>query len=573
MLMSHNISVYQKFEAMLNEFGQCILVTATGTGKSYIVKECLEKYNMRGLVVCPKLCICDNWKSITDHVDTITYHSFCKNYDKYYDEYDCYIFDEAHHMGGNVWGNSIKTFMENTNAPIIGLTATSKRYSDSRDVAEEFFDNCVVFGYDQQEAIEQGILPKADYIYSLFDTGSVLEDIDNKIKNIKNPILVKNLEGRLSKTRSNILSIKDILTKLITTTRKGIVFVDSINAIPSTVDLIKSAFPNEKVLYVHSNLSDSEVSRTIEEFKSLKSGYIVSVDMLNEGLHIDGVNTIIMLRKTQSPIVFIQQIGRGLAGKSKDRILIFDFVGNNQSIKYLYERVNDINKELSKEESRHCKSIKYSDQTIITDYASSILEILSDINRILRNNWTKEEDDLLRKIYSNRDKIVDNIIPGRSASSIRHRAKKLLGSRPRSYIRWTKEEDDLLREIYDNGRKIVDNIIPGRSASSIISRAGKIGLTNNGLWTKEDEDILRKIYSNGDKLVDNMIPGRTVAAIKGKAKKLGIIKKSFWTKEEDDLLRKIYSNRDKIVDNIIPGRSIVSIKSRASRMGISKKRK
>ena len=148
MLLEHNYPVYQALEDMLAENNKAILVTATGTGKSYVAMEYLERHNLRALVVCPKHVICTAWEKLTDRVDTMTYHKFSKL--SKIPEYDCYIFDEAHHAGSKVWGKAARDFMDTCTVPVIGLTADSKRYSDGgKDVAEELWDDCVVHGYDQ----------------------------------------------------------------------------------------------------------------------------------------------------------------------------------------------------------------------------------------------------------------------------------------------------------------------------------------------------------------------------------------------------------------------------------------
>ena len=55
--------------------------------------------------------------------------------------------------------------------------------------------------------------------------------------------------------------------------------------------------------------------------------YIFSVEILNEGVDIVEVNQVIMLRPTESPIVFIQQLGRGLRkAEGKDYVVILDFI-------------------------------------------------------------------------------------------------------------------------------------------------------------------------------------------------------------------------------------------------------
>lgn len=57
--------------------------------------------------------------------------------------------------------------------------------------------------------------------------------------------------------------------------------------------------------------------------------YIFSVEILNEGVDIVEVNQVIMLRPTKSPIVFIQQLGRGLRkAKGKEYVVVLDFIGN-----------------------------------------------------------------------------------------------------------------------------------------------------------------------------------------------------------------------------------------------------
>ena len=57
--------------------------------------------------------------------------------------------------------------------------------------------------------------------------------------------------------------------------------------------------------------------------------YIITVDIFSEGTDIVEVNQVIMLRPTQSPIVFIQQLGRGLRKASeKEYVVILDFIGN-----------------------------------------------------------------------------------------------------------------------------------------------------------------------------------------------------------------------------------------------------
>ncbi|MDT4001638.1 helicase-related protein, partial [Staphylococcus aureus] len=67
----------------------------------------------------------------------------------------------------------------------------------------------------------------------------------------------------------------------------------------------------------------------IEKLKEGKINYIITVDLFNEGIDIPEVNQVVMLRPTESSIIFIQQLGRGLRKSSnKEYVTVIDFIGN-----------------------------------------------------------------------------------------------------------------------------------------------------------------------------------------------------------------------------------------------------
>ena len=81
--------------------------------------------------------------------------------------------------------------------------------------------------------------------------------------------------------------------------------------------------------------SDSEEARAvaIERLAGEESedalDYIISVDIFSEGVDVPEINQVIMLRPTESPIVFIQQLGRGLRkAENKEYVVVLDFIGN-----------------------------------------------------------------------------------------------------------------------------------------------------------------------------------------------------------------------------------------------------
>ena len=77
--------------------------------------------------------------------------------------------------------------------------------------------------------------------------------------------------------------------------------------------------------------SDADRDSAIASLERGQIQYIFSIDILNGGIDIPSLNQIIMLRKTESAIVFVQQLGRGLRkDPSKDYTLVLDFIGNYQ---------------------------------------------------------------------------------------------------------------------------------------------------------------------------------------------------------------------------------------------------
>lgn len=466
LLLEHNIPVYENFCKCLEENHECILITATGTGKSYIVEEFLQQHNETALVVVPTKAIAKSWMDLSSNVNVVTYSWFMRHYKSLIDQFTYVVFDEAHHIGGDgPWGVSIRNFKKMSNSTyFIGLTADSVRYSDkNKDVAEIEFNGHIVYGYNTAEAVEMGILPNAKYVSALFDLPALrkqLLDRSNNPIHKQNSNKIEKLFGRLDIAIKNYKSIQQILRQHLSKVgnRKGIVFVDSIRNIPTGIRIMQSAF-KDPVLYVHSNMSQKEIAETIDKFKSLTRGYIVAVDILNEGVHIDGVNTIIMLRKTMSPSVYKQQIGRALSSASPDELVyIFDFVGNATEIMdyyreyhvYMEDDKTFIDRKIMRDVSSRNPII--SNQFIIDESTKEIISIVDQIQRLSNRYYTDNE---FIAILSNCDSYKEAVEKtGLSYEYLVVRAKKLGLSELLSSA--TKHDPDRIIPILENAKSIKD---------------------------------------------------------------------------------------------------------------------
>lgn len=607
MYFNHNNKLYKKFKQILLKFRECCVVAAMGTGKTDVCIEFIKLKSLNTLVVVPNTDLKEQWEYIASlneitTLSTITYHSFSNNY-KLLDGFDCYIFDEAHHMDSKVWGQSIRDFKENimsNNAYIIGLTGDPIRYFDNcKNVADSMFHSHVVYGHSQYEAIMNGILPQVVYVCAVYNTDGLYEEYYSKAT-------TEVLKGKLNIVYENCLKMNDILIRHSQDNMKGFVFVDKINSIQSGVDLISETFPDETVRFVHSKLSKPEKFSAIKSFKIDTSGFMVAVDMFNEGHHIPGVNTIIMLRKTGSPTIYAQQIGRGMsANHNGTKTVVYDFVGNKESMKSVDKRIKIITKIIEeqldkKNKKSKSKHNKLSNQVIVHDYAKDFLEVLEEIDEAYYSYpWTEEEDQILKDNYNKKnglDLCIEKLHRTRIACI--KRAKRL--GLNKSKKPWTKEEDQILKEYYPLiGGEVYKKLL-GRSARACTARANNhLGLAfkkdkvnnksytrkkipknkNNtdkksNRWTNYEKDTLIKNYPIIGERAFDMLPNRSIDSCKNMVKHLKLVSgRHKWTPEEDNILKEYYPSIGKNIMKLLPNRSYGAIRFRANKLGIKKNNK
>lgn len=237
------------------------------------------------------------------------------------DHFDYIICDEAHHSTANMYGRIISYFEPKF---MLGMTATPERM-DEADVFG-MFDHNIAYELRLQKAMEMDMLCPFHY-YGISDIevdGRILDDEDSK----------RNFELLTSDER-----VKHIITKAEYFSHsgnrvKGLIFCsrrDEAQALSEKIEQFPGRNYRVKALFASNTIEERE-----EAFKRLEKDegpdcldYIISCDILNEGIDIPAVNQVIMLRPTESSIIFIQQLGRGLRkAKNKDYVVVIDFIGN-----------------------------------------------------------------------------------------------------------------------------------------------------------------------------------------------------------------------------------------------------
>ena len=619
MLLSHNINVYNELEQTLAHTNCCCVVMGTGVGKTYVASEYLDNNNLKALVVSPTNSINKSWAKHTKRVDTITYQKLANIYKTIdFSKYDTVICDEVHHVGGPKWGVPIKHLISNNIIKVIGLTESSVRYTDGgRDVAEEFFNGNVVYGESVSSAIEKQILNPVTYVGAMYNSDGLKKTLRGKIQSR----LYAKLNLILNKTPTVTEVLKNNMPE---GKRKGIIFASTIEDIHSAIDFVKSVYPNAIFKFVHSKQSETINNQVMDWFNKTDEGYLCSVDMISEGVHVKGVNTLIMLRRTESVNLFNQQLGRCLDANSREPAILFDLVNNKYSIKIVK---NNVRIQTNSIFDSGKINITESEQLIIKDYTKDIVDVLKEIKQQLNGTWTNEEEQLILDNYQNGIKYLQTLFPERSLTSIRAKIYDLnlrLSDRelPKA---WTYEEIEIIKKYYpiEGSSKKIRERLPGRRQAVINKKANELKIKgpykflsekdiqfikdnyahmsisecakhlnvslvtiknyvkkfnlhkeHNKPWTEEENEIIRKYYATEGKMVYKRLTGRTPKACITHAKVISCTPKSrkLWTEEELNILNTYYLLEGVNIIKRLPDRDLSTIRNKANKLGLIRRR-
>lgn len=322
-LKEHNLRPYEQVEEAMRTKRHVIYVSGVGTGKSFIflklVADSTLFQNKRCLYIMPQQSVGANlmtypeYREVADRVTFINMQQFT-SVDKacrLFSHYDLIVMDEAHHLGSDLYGRCIMEAVTLTEVPFLGLTATPIR-ADRVDIRDEFA--VVVDGISNFDAIRLGLMPQFTYRIGVPD-----EDLAAYRKRLKNE-QTKGKHGRIIWDYSDCESvIRDIANTY--PRRKYIIFSGNIAALERDREMIASVFSGKPVFEMHSKSPD--VSTILHAFNEAEEGVLMTVDMALEGIHLSGVDGIILLRNVQSIPVFQQMLGRVCSiGKKTSPVVI-----------------------------------------------------------------------------------------------------------------------------------------------------------------------------------------------------------------------------------------------------------
>lgn len=324
------------------EFTRGLVVMATGTGKTWLAAfDCLAMHAKRVLFVAHREEILsqaeetfvrifedakvgqytgtkkdENVDILFASIQTLGRQAHLDKFAK--DSFDYIIIDEFHHAGANSYQRLLACFEP---CFLLGLTATPER-TDQADILS-LCDNNLVFENGMVKAIEQQVLCPFQY-YGIGDVGVDYQEI--KWRNGKfDPEELQNqlaTEARAENAYQHWLQYKQKRTLAFCISTKH-------------ADFMAEFFKRKQVraAAVHSK-SLVRRNEALEELEQGALDIIFSVDLFNEGVDLPTIDTVLMLRPSESKIIFLQQLGRGLRQakeSGKHSLIVLDFIGNHIS--------------------------------------------------------------------------------------------------------------------------------------------------------------------------------------------------------------------------------------------------
>ena len=409
-LFSHNLTAYESAIEMLAETGKAAIIHPTGTGKSFIAfKLCEDNEDKRILWLSPSEYIfktqIENLKSASGGYvpSNIVFYTYAKLMFMSENEIaaispDYIVLDEFHRCGAEMWGKGVQNVLRaHSTAAVLGLSATNIRYLDNqRDMADELFDGNVASEMTLGEAIVRGILNPPKYVLSVFQYQKDLDKYAYRVRHAKSKAVRDKAEKyfeALRRALDKADGLPQIFHKHIPNRNgKYIVFcanVEHMDEMVSHVDAWFGKIDAEPHIY-KAYSDDPETSKAFANFKKDDSEHLkllFCIDMLNEGVHIEDISGVILLRPTVSPIIYKQQIGRTLSASKTTNAVIFDIVMNIDNLYSIGTIQDEMQVVMTYYRERGLEGEIVNDSFKVVDEVRDCVELFEKLNDTLVASW------------------------------------------------------------------------------------------------------------------------------------------------------------------------------------------
>ena len=413
-LFEHNQKAYKAAISMMEGTGKAAVIHPTGTGKSFIgFQLCADHKKEKICWLSPSEYIYrtqrEKWLLAggeeIENLSFMTYAKLMRLGEREAAELkpSYLILDEFHRLGAAQWGRGVEVLRERyPKMKILGLSATNIRYLDNqRDMAWELFGGNVASELTLGAAIAQGILPAPKYVLSVYSYREGLCRYERRVNQTRKKAIREKAEQELEALRRALekaeglteVFAKHMISKAEkTASGKYIVFCANYEHLLTMRELAPEWFAKvDATPHIYTAYSEDPMTAAeFEAFKKDESNHLkllYCIDMLNEGIHVDGLSGVILLRPTVSPTIYKQQIGRALAAGGKNIPVIFDIVMNIENLC----SIGAIEEEL-REAVLFCRANGRADEIIkenfqIVDELGDCRRLFTQLNETLGASW------------------------------------------------------------------------------------------------------------------------------------------------------------------------------------------
>lgn len=238
------------------------------------------------------------------------------------DHFDIIVIDEFHHATGATYRRVIDHFRPKE---LLGLTATPERM-DGLNVQDEFFEGRIAAEMRLWEALENDLL--CPFHYFGVPDGTDLRNLGWQRGTYADQELDNVYTGNDARARIVVKQVRDKISN--PATMRALGFCVSKKHAHFMADFFRKA--GFQAMALDSDSTAALRAQALTDLREGKLQVIFSVDLFNEGLDIPDVDTLLLLRPTNSATIFLQQLGRGLRRTERKPVLtVLDFIGQHRA--------------------------------------------------------------------------------------------------------------------------------------------------------------------------------------------------------------------------------------------------
>lgn len=350
--------------------------------------------------------------------DSITNYQGPGSLRQWIKQFDLIMMDECHRAGavgflrtwdriGSIITKSSDSIKDGeTPVKLVGVTATPDRL-DGRDIKEIFGKSNQISKLTLSDCIKEGLLSKFDYVYAIGDRENFFNTVvrtmeDMRVKS-KNSPLFEYEKAEIQKELDKLKPMSDIIKESVKTENTGgenymrfVVFFENRKHIQRMKDTVENWFTNAflnmkiNVVNIVTNSKDKEITYEISDVDILEEldkrkqpntvDLIFCVDKLNMGYHVESITGIMLLRETNSAVIYNQQIGRCFSVRSNNKPIIFDIVDKTGAGTIL-AKDSKSNEEFSLGEKQELPSIIDKNCVDIHSYGKDFIKFLNSVRK------------------------------------------------------------------------------------------------------------------------------------------------------------------------------------------------